>query len=425
MRRISRNLLVLALGASVSCWSCGDDEPSTRRAAPNEGVLPSAGKPATDNDDEPVPDDEPAPGAGGAGGSADTDGSGGDAETDAGGKPAEDFGVGTELRFTVSADAPTFVNLAAAGVVDVSSDERGASNDWDLVFEGWEIFTNGGASGGGKGAAFGPLPFTYFAAAKNPTDVPFLIEDKAAGAFRDWYFYDGQWHSLYSRYHVYGVKTGERLFKLQLLGYYGDVQGAPISALYHLRYAEVTESGTGDTVELEKLDATAGGLSGGTDEAPSGCLNLASGEKQQLTPSEAAASKLWDLRFYRDSISINGGLGGPGDVTAVDLEADATESETLDTIKALSAENQAAKFEAADYASLTAPSLKYRGDRIVSAFSDAWADTSTGVPELAEDNTWLVLSADGTSRFLLAVTSINHSTTEAPGTVVLRILKVR
>lgn len=400
--------------------ACGEDAGRERHQAPSEGVLPSGGKAGGGED---APDPEPVPGTSDGGSAGDNAGEGGAADAGRTGD-VPDLTVGTELSLRVEGDAPTYVTLASAAVVEVAAGEGATSTAWDLVFEGWEIFTNGGASGSGKGAAFGPLPFTYFLAAEEPADVPFLIEDKAAGALRDWYFYDGQWHALYSRFHVYGVKSGQRLFKLQLLGYYGDVQGAPISALYHLRYAEVTPDSNGETIDIQKLDATAGGL-GGDDQAASGCLTLATGEQRQLTPTQAAASSFWDLRFRRDSISVNGGLGGPGSVTAVDLDASATEGETLDSIKGLTAENQASRFAAVDYAALTASELDYRGDRIVSAFTDAWFDPSVQPHRLAEDDTWLVVGADGDSRYLIGFTGVEDASTEAAGTVVLRILRVR
>jgi hypothetical protein len=422
MRPIERWLL-LGTCLALPCWGCGDEKPRPRRAAPNDGVLPTAGKAGKPSvGDAGTGNSGNGPDGFAGAGAAESLGRGGEGTSS--GSPPEDFRVGVELRVTVARDASTFVNLAAAKVVDIGEAEPRQSSDWDLAFRGWDIFTNGGASGGGKGAAFGPLPFTYLLAAVEPRDVPFLIEDKAAGAFRDWYFYDGQWHSLYSRFHAYGVKSGERLFKLQLLGYYGDVQGAPISGLFRLRYAEVTPESDGKIVEISKLDATAGGL-GGDDQAASGSLTLGTGEQQQLTPSQAAESSLWDLSFRRDSVSVNGGLGGPGQVTAVDLDAAATESETLEEIKTRTAENQASGFAALDYDALTLPNHKYRGDRIVSALTEAWADSSSDPPQLVFDASWLVAGADGKSRFLVGFTGLKNSTTESPGSVVMRIVKVR
>lgn len=404
----SFTLICGALLALLACVGSAEHEP-------NDAVVPAAG---THDAGGEGPDSPEAAAAGADSGS----GAGAPGE-ETGGSSAGTM-VGRELTLEVGADTSTFVDLDGARSLALDDDDAARSTAWDLRFRGWDIFTNGGASGGGKGAAFGPLPFTYFVAASDPTDVPFLIEDKAAGAFRDWYLYDGQWHSLYSRFHVYGVKSGSRLFKLQLLGYYGDVQGAPVSALYRLRYAEVTPESNGDVTEISSLDATAGGL-GGDDGAPSGCLSLVTGERLALTPAEAAESSAWDLSFRRDSISVNGGLGGPGDVTAVDLGADASESETLDAIEALTPENQAERFDGIDYAALTAPALKYRGDRIVSAFSEAWVDPSSDPPSLAANDTWLVVGADGKSRFLVAPTRLERATSAAPGRVVLRVVRVR
>lgn len=415
MPRIDAAIL-LGVGLWLACSACGDDSPVERQGAPNEGAVPSAGKASSPDDSGSGGSNHDAPDPPAAGGAApfpSEDAAG------ASGEAPQDWGVGTKLSIDVDADEPTYVNLAAAEVVD-GEDSRG----WDLVFRGWEIFTNGGESGSGKGAAFGPLPFTYLVAGEDPPEIPFLIEDKAAGAFLDWYFYDGQWHALYSRFHRYGVKSGSRVFKVQLLGYYGDVQGAPISALYHLRYAEVTPDSSGDVIDVDRLDATAGGL-GGDGTATSGCLSLISGQTSQLTPSEAAASTRWDLLFRRDSISVNGGRGGPGDVEAVDLDASETAGETLDVIKARTPENQADAFAAVDHDALTAPGLKYRGDRVVSAFTEAWADLTAEPPTLAKDDTWLVVGADGTSRFLVGFVGLENSTAERPGQVVMRIVKVR
>jgi hypothetical protein len=388
-----------ALLLACTC-ACGNESPESAQQAPAGG---GAGRPGSGNAAQPY------------GGAASLPES--SAGAGAGGEPATGNDLGRELRIVVDGDTPTLVQLSTASEIEIAGDYR-VSGDWDLAFQGWDLFTNGGASGSGKGAAFGPLPFSYFWAATEPKDVPFLIEDKAAGAFLDWYFYDGQWHALYSRFHAYGVKSGERWFKVQLLGYYGEVQGAPISGLYQLRYAEVTPEITHELIEVANLDATAGGLSGADDE-PSACLTLGTGEQHALTPAAALASTVWDLCFRRDAITVNGGLGGPGGVTAVDLDAEQTAAETLDAIKVLTAEGEEASFAALDYDALTAPHAKYRGDRVVSAFSEAWLDGT------ARDATWLVAGADGKSRYLLAFSALEDSSPEAAGTVVMRIERVR
>lgn len=333
---------------------------------------------------------------------------------------AGDGNTGEELRVPVSATGKTLVRLATPEVFDLDGTPE-ESLEWDLAFQGWDVFTNGGASGPGSGAAFGPLPPFYLLFPDEALDVPFLIADRTGGAFAGWYAYGGSAHSLYSRYHVYGVETGERRFKLQLLGYYGDVDGVPISGLYQIRYAEVTEDGVSPTELVEDLDATANGAPADPDER-SGCLVLASGERLALTPDEMQSSTEWDLCFRRDAISVNGELGGPGDVAAVDLDAADTEDETLDEVRERTAESELPRFDAVDDDALTAPHLDYRGDRITSAFTNKWFDPTERTPRL--DVAWYVVGADGKSKYFVAFTGIEAAEDDSPGTIVLRVVPV-
>lgn len=339
-------------------------------------------------------------GAGGAGGAA-----------AGGGGP---FEGGTPVEVAVPDTGKVYVDLDTAAVVDEGV-------DWDLAFEGQDVFTNGGASGEGQGAAIGPYDPPVFLESEVP-EHPFLIEDEAGGAFFDWYAYDGTVHALYSRHHVYGVRRGDALFKAQILGYYGEVAGAPASAIYSLRVARVTASGAEAAVTLEGIDATAGGVSG-TEADPSACLILATGETFPLTLAEAAGSKEWDLCFRRSSISVNGGLGGPGGVEAVDLDRDATASETLEEVMARTAESELARFEAVTFAQLSDAKLPWRGDRIVSAFSDRWILPGSS-PLAPESFTWLVAGADGTTPFFVAFESFVGATDTHPGTVRLRVKRI-
>jgi hypothetical protein len=320
------------------------------------------------------------------------------------------------LAVPVSATRVTYVNLAAPAVITESDPKR--SSDWDLGFIGYDILTNGGLSGPGGGSAFGPLSSSVFAFPDEPVDVPFLIPDRAGGAFLGWYAYDGTTHTLYSRYHVYGVTSGGHRYKLQVVGYYGDVQGAPVSALYRLRYAEVTADGIGDTVTLQNIDATLGETPDGpapSTDAPGPCVTLATASVAPLSPTDAATSPAWDLCFRRDAISVNGELGGPGDVAAVDL--DANPDEQLADVKTRTADNQADAFDAVDYAALTSPDLAYRGDYVTSAFSDKWADLKASPPVPAASTAFLVVGADGEARYLVAFNALEGADETTPGTV--------
>lgn len=349
---------------------------------------------------EEVPGDTAAGGGGGQGGAGTTSSS-----------TEDPFASGAVVEVEVPAEGRALVDLDSAAV---TQDEGG----WDLAFEGQDVFTNGGASGSGKGAAFGPFDAPAFLGDEVP-EHPFLIEDEAGGAFLEWYAYEGTTHALYSRFHVYGVRRGDDVFKVQVLGYYGDVAGAPVSAVYSVRVARVTASGVGTTSVVEGIDATAGGVSG-TEADPSACLTLATLGTAALTPAEAAASKDWDLCFRRASISVNGGLGGPGGVEAVDLDREGTAREALEDVKKLTAASELGRFDAVTHAELSDPKLPWRGDRIVSAFSDKWIEPGSS-PAAPASATWLVAASDGKTPFFVAFESFTGATANRPGTVRLRV----
>ncbi|MFT3837902.1 MAG: hypothetical protein QM723_13000 [Myxococcaceae bacterium] len=241
-----------------------------------------------------------------------------------------------------------------------------------------------------------------------PPDAPFIFTDKPGGAFLDWYAYDGSTHVLYSRFHVYGVKSGARFFKVQLLSYYGQQDNTAVGALYQVRYADVT-AGAGAAQSLQ-IDGTAGGLSA-PETAPSGCLTLATGAVALLTLDQARTSTNWDLCFRRDAVSVNGEAGGPGNVGAVDIQASQTAAETLAMLKTETASTQQAAFDSVDSAALSGAT--FRGDHIVSAFGAAWL----------EEAAWLVVTANGT-HFLVGLSPHLDDTTQSPGTVVLHIKPV-
>ncbi len=325
------------------------------------------------------------------------------------------------LSVEVSPTTPTHVKLAVPETVKVTAPKT--STEWDLAFMGYDVMTNGGLSGPGKGWAFGPLSAAFFAFPEEPVEAPFQIEDGAGGAFLRWYAYDGTTHQLYSRYHVYGLRSGEHLYKLQVLGYYGEVQGAPVSALYQVRYAEVTASGSGETRAVHDLNGTLDGESA-DPSAATDCLVLATGETLSLSADQAAESLDWDVCFRREAISVNGGLGGPGDVTGVDLEAGGTSDETLAAVKKRTAKSEEARFDAVDEAALTAPGLEYTGDHVASAFTGKWADLRSTPPVPTPSTAFLVIAANGYSRFLVSFDSFDTADLESPGTVQLSVQKV-
>lgn len=315
--------------------------------------------------------------------------------------------TGEELIVPVN-DTRTFVKLASPPAVVTNADA------WDLAFEGPDVFTSSGPSGPGSAMAFGPLDSIIFIGDTAP-DVPFLSPDRTGGAFIRWYFYEGPPnHALFSRYHTFGVKDGDKLYKVQILSYYGKRDNAPVSALYSIRYAEVGKAAQ----VMENIDGTA--VSSST--SPSECVDLGTGARTKLTPTEARASSAWHLCFRRQDISVNGELGGPRNVGAVDFDADKTAAETITEVVARTPESEAARFDAINADSFANQTL--RGDRIVSAFSGLWTERGA-TPLKPGPSAWLVVGADGKSRYLVGFPRFDNATATSPGSVVMRVKAVQ
>ena len=316
-----------------------------------------------------------------------------------------------------TAEGPTFVDLDGPAIV-------GESDAWELRFSGKNIQTNGGVSGPENGAAFGPLDLTTFGEDSVPADVPFLFEDEFGGAFARWFAYDGAEHVLYSRFHVYGIRRGTELYKLQLLGFYGEAQGAPVNGLYRIRYARVTDAGVEETVEVMELDGTAGGSMEPTDADPSGCIRLSTGEVTQLTPPEAKASADWDVCFRRATISVNGGEGAAGAVEAVDLDLDETASETLAEVAERTPESELAGFDEVDADVLSSPTIAWLVDGVISAFTNRWFTVGSDPLEPA-GLVWLVGGSDGETPFFVGFEAFGGATAASPGIVRLRVKAIQ
>lgn len=275
---------------------------------------------------------------------------------------------------------PAYVALAGPAIADASS--------WDLHFAGTALLTNSGVSGTGNASAFGPLDPAAFGDDVAPT-VPFTSADVQGGAFLDWYAYDGTTHVLYSRFHVHAVRAGGVTYKVQLLSYYGVVDGAPTSAMYQLRYATLDGA-----AQMITVDGTAGGLAG---TGPSGCLALATGAVALL--DDPSTSTAWDVCFKRDAIRVR--------ETGADL--DAGDTAELATVKQRTADSEAPAF-----AAVTSVTQALQPDHAVSAF-----ETGDWLHHL--DQAWLVIDASGFHKFLINF----DPTTPPPGTVVMHVKPVQ
>ncbi|HEY6080324.1 MAG TPA: HmuY family protein [Polyangiaceae bacterium] len=336
------------------------------------------------------------------------------------GAGGEGNGAAAALELSVDPELRSFVSLKKPALVEVDGDGK-SSIAWDLALSGRDVFINGGISGPGNGSAFGPLSAPTYLSDTAPK-VPVLLEDRAGGSLLDWYDYAGADHRLYSRYHVYGLRDADRLFKLQILSYYGEQQGAPISALYRIRYAEVLESGDGPIRELAELDATAGG-SVSEDDLQS-CVDLDNEEVSLLSAAESAASSDWHLCFRREAIAVNGGLSGPRGVESVDLQAAATPTETEAEIQVRSEQSELPAFEAVDYAVLSDARIEWSVDGVSTAIGRRWL-TPGSEPAQLSDSVWLVLGADGSSKYLMKFESLSGELGDSTATLGLRAKPVR
>lgn len=342
--------------------------------------------------------------------------------TDSGdGKAEPEAPEPSALKLTVGPDERSFVELSEPSQVTLKGDAS-ESIAWDLALQGHDVFSNGGISGPGNCSVFGPLSAPTFLSDSAP-EVPLMLNDRAGGALLDWYDYGGATHQLFSRYHVYGLQDGDRLFKLQVLGYYGEEQGAPVSALYRVRYAEVTADGAGDTQEVMDIDATAGG-SKANEQEPSGCLDFDSGKVLALTPKQAAVSSAWHVCFRREGISINGGVSGPRAMLAVDLQAADTANEAEADIQKRTADSELPRFDGVDYAALTDSALTYRADGVVTAFEQRWLEPGTDPLKLS-DSVWLVIGADGAAKYLMRFKDLQGDPALEPATLVVESKLVR
>jgi hypothetical protein len=334
---------------------------------------------------------------------------------------AADFGASEPLEFAVPDKGRVYVSLSSPPKVVTPADPK-TDRGWDLAFEGLDVFTNSGPSGGGSSSAFGPIDSIAFLDDIAP-EVPFLSPDTTGGAFIRWWLYGGSAgnHALFTRYHVYGVKDGDKQYKVQVLNYYGVKDGAPTAALYRVRWAEITPTGFGPTHDLLDLD----GIAGGT-QAPVGvaseCLDLGTSARTMLTPEAARASSAWHLCFRRENISVNGEVGGPRGVTAVDLDADKSAGEKLADFVPKTPDTELPRFDAVNAQSLVGQ--PFRGDRVISAFGTLWLERGA-VPAAPARSAWLVVGADGTSKHLVGFARFLGATATSPGTIQMRVKSVK
>ena len=152
-------------------------------------------------------------------------------------------GAASSATVDVSEGKEVYFSLSSGE--QVSPADPSTSLDWDLHFSGYVIRLNGGISGSGQGGAF-PAYETDQAFEDIAEAMGFgYFADKSGSAFSsdsgEWYSYDSTTHILSTRNHVYVIDTGERVYKMQLLSYYREVEGSPVSGFITFRWRPLTD----------------------------------------------------------------------------------------------------------------------------------------------------------------------------------------
>ena len=129
-------------------------------------------------------------------------------------------GAGFEPAQAVVLDASTGavdLDLETASIVE-------GSDDWDLRLSGFEFRVNGGVSGDGQAGAV--LSDEEFEAITDASNAPASVyaADKFGGVFdaHRWYRYNLEGnHQIWPTFDVFLIRTGDDVYKVQLINYYG------------------------------------------------------------------------------------------------------------------------------------------------------------------------------------------------------------
>ena len=164
-------------------------------------------------------------------------------------EPGASGPAGVTLEYALASNADAAFGPAKTVTLDLSGGPRNfdfntgqstsSSGDWELLFDGYSVRVNGGASGPGKAAAAFIPGESFSVATVNSTAANAYRSDVYAGVFSDfpYYKYDlmGD-HRITPTFDVYLMQRGSKVYKVQIINYYG-VTGT--SRQISFRYSQI------------------------------------------------------------------------------------------------------------------------------------------------------------------------------------------
>jgi hypothetical protein len=146
------------------------------------------------------------------------------------------------LTFDGSGGGPIYIDFSAGSVTNPPDPAN--SLDWDLAFVNYEVHQNATIFGIGACGTYEVWqdqtdPTDFSETQEAPTVPQAYFADQFGSVMSDWYNYNGDTHVLTSKNHVYVIRNNGHYYKLQIITYYRDIGGNPVSGYYTFRWLEL------------------------------------------------------------------------------------------------------------------------------------------------------------------------------------------
>lgn len=152
-------------------------------------------------------------------------------------------GTPDTISFDGSGGGPVYIDFSAGTVTNPPDPMN--STDWDIAFEAYEVHQNCSVFGPGSAATYEVWmdqddPTDFYETPSAPEEPNAYFPDDFGSVFSTWYEYSGPpLHRLTSYEHVYVIRNGANHYKMQILNYYQDIDGEPVSGYYTFRWVRL------------------------------------------------------------------------------------------------------------------------------------------------------------------------------------------